>query len=82
MSYYGGDSLAASYRELDRLLQGVVIALARLEVEMGEEDEEDVLFALQERLEGEARNRPVYGRSGPPEHGSRSWKEHRSFQHR
>lgn len=82
MSYYGGDSLAAAYRELDRLLPGVVLSLARLEVEMDEEEREDVLFALQEKLEGGPRNRPVHGRSGPPEHGSRSWKEHRSFQHR
>ncbi|MEN6525458.1 MAG: hypothetical protein ABFD65_03095 [Candidatus Polarisedimenticolia bacterium] len=82
LSYSVGDDRATADRELDRLLPGVVVALARLEVEMGEEDEEDVLFALQERLEGGPRNRPVYGRSGPPDHGSRCWKEHRSFQHR
>ena len=79
---YDGNSLAASLRELDRLLPGVVLSLARLEIEMDEEERIDALFALQERLEGGPRNRPVYGRSGPRDHGTRSWKEHRSFQHR
>ena len=78
---YDGDSLAASLRELDRLLPGVVLSLARLEVEMDEEERDDALFALQERLEGGARNRPIHGRSAPPEHGQRCWKAHRRAQY-
>lgn len=77
---YNGRSLAAQLRELDRAVTEITVLHARLE--KAEEEEEDRLFALQDRLESKRSGRPTADWS--PWHGRRSngWKEHRSSQHR
>ena len=77
---YDGRSLAAQFRELDRAVTEVIILHARLE--KADEEDEDDLYALQDRLESKRNGRPTADWS--PWHGRRSqnWKEHRSSQYR